>query len=308
MKKQGALTRIVMAMKHNRVGELLVHKGLISKDDLSHALRLQKDTGVALGEIFIQNNFITQRQLKGVLRRQFALRVAATGLLFGTSLFNLASKRAQAEIRDVPGSIVLASASQEFQKVAYYPKLMGTAEKRDRNLKAFTKWTGMFDRFEQDLKTAGNVQLIRDWQRNLNSYQNLPMKQMAEKVNTLVNQTRYIQDKNNWGKSDYWATPVEFLKRGGDCEDFAIAKYTALRSLGVPEERLRIAIVQDLKKNIPHAVLIVYTDEGSYILDNQSQRMVSAESGTRYKPIFSINRQAWWLHKSPSTTVVASAR
>lgn len=293
-------------MKHNRVGELLLHKGLITRDDLAQALTLQKDTGIALGEIFIQNDFISRKQLKGVLRRQFALRCAATGLMFGTSIFNLASKRAQAEIRDVPGSIVLASATQDFQKVAYYPKLMGTAEKRDRNLKAFTKWTGMFDRFERDLKSAGNAQLISDWQRDLNAYQGLSMKQMANSVNNLVNKTRYIQDKNNWGKSDYWATPVEFLKRGGDCEDFAIAKYTALRSLGVPEERLRIAIVQDLQKNIPHAILIVYTDEGSYILDNQNKRMVSAEHGTRYKPIFSINRQAWWLHKSPGATVVAS--
>jgi predicted transglutaminase-like cysteine proteinase len=133
------------------------------------------------------------------------------------------------------------------------------------------------------------------------------MKSMAEGVNRLVNQKKYIIDKRNWGKSDYWATPVEFLQRGGDCEDFAIAKYTALRSLGFPEERLRVAIVQDTVKDIPHAVLVVYTDEGAFILDNQIKSLVDAEVKGRYKPIFSINRQAWWLHKSPSKTIVASA-
>ena len=130
---------------------------------------------------------------------------------------------------------------------------------------------------------------------------------MVQGVNRLVNENRYIVDKRNWGKSDYWATPVEFLKRGGDCEDFAIAKYTALRSLGFPEERLRVAIVQDTVKNIPHAVLVAYTDEGAFILDNQIKSLVDAERKGRYKPIFSINRQAWWLLKTPNRTIVASA-
>lgn len=34
---------------------------------------------------------------------------------------------------------------------------------------------------------------------------------MAEKVNDYMNRTKYIQDNTNWGKSDYWATPVEFF-------------------------------------------------------------------------------------------------
>lgn len=133
------------------------------------------------------------------------------------------------------------------------------------------------------------------------------MKDMVRGVNKLVNQTRYIVDQRNWGQSDYWATPVEFLKRGGDCEDFAIAKYAALKSLGFPEERLRIAIVQDTVKNIPHAVLVAYTNEGAYILDNQIKTLVDAERAGRYRPIYSINRQAWWLHQAPTNTIVASA-
>jgi predicted transglutaminase-like cysteine proteinase len=121
-----------------------------------------------------------------------------------------------------------------------------------------------------------------------------------------MNEKPYILDNKNWGKSDYWGTPIEFMQRGGDCEDFAIAKYTALRALGVPEERLRIAIVQDTYKNIPHAVLAVYTEDGLFILDNQIKTLVSAESTGRYRPIFSINRTAWWLHNEPDTTRVAS--
>jgi predicted transglutaminase-like cysteine proteinase len=185
--------------------------------------------------------------------------------------------------------------------------LFGSEEKKSGNLKPFTKWTEMFDRFDKELKTAKAQGAIDKWQKQLRKFEGLPLKSMADKVNDFVNESRYITDSKNWGKSDYWATPVQFLQRGGDCEDFAIAKYTALRTLGVPENRMRIAIVHDNLKNIPHAILIVYTDKGPYILDNQQDKMVSAERFQRYRPIFSINRQAWWLHTAPSTTVLASA-
>ena len=165
----------------------------------------------------------------------------------------------------------------------------------------------MFNRFERQLKQDSKARVVREWQQNLNDMQGLGLKAMADRVNDLVNEKRYILDSKNWGKSDYWATPVEFLERGGDCEDFAIMKYTALRSLGVPEERLRLAIVQDTKKNIPHAVLVVYTEKGAYILDNQIKKLISAERGSRYRPIYSINRTAWWLHTKPTKTIIASA-
>ena len=82
-----------------------------------------------------------------------------------------------------------------------------------------------------------------------------------------------------------------------------------MRALGVPENRLRIAIVQDLQKNVPHAVLIVYTDQGPMLLDNQIKSAVKVDRVSHYKPIFSINQDAWWLHTMPKNGVtrVASA-
>ena len=52
-------------------------------------------------------------------------------------------------------------------------------------------------------------------------------------VNNFMNKSRYIQDNKNWGKKDYWASPGEFLAKFGDCEDFSIAKYMALKYLGM---------------------------------------------------------------------------
>ena len=134
----------------------------------------------------------------------------------------------------------------------------------------------------------------------------LPLESQVRRVNDLMNSVQYISDKRNWGRSDYWATPVEFITRGGDCEDFAIAKYAALRALGVPDSKMRVLILKDMQKNIPHAVLIVYTNEGPMILDNQIKTVRADNSIHHYKPIYSINRTSWWLHTAPRATQVAS--
>jgi predicted transglutaminase-like cysteine proteinase len=97
---------------------------------------------------------------------------------------------------------------------------------------------------------------------------------------------------------DYWATPIEFLTRGGDCEDYAIAKYASLRALGFSADQLRVAIVQDKIKNVPHAILIIYSDAGNFVLDNQNKQVEPIEAVNRYQPIFSINSTSWWLHRA----------
>ena len=59
---------------------------------------------------------------------------------------------------------------------------------------------------------------------------------------------RFIDDIIHWNKVDYWATPIEFLaSHGGDCEDFAIAKYFTLIQLGIPEEQLTLTYVKALR-------------------------------------------------------------
>lgn len=305
--KTGILTKLKSCLERNRVGELLVMNGTISSEQLRTALKMQKQQNMPLGYILIENHDVSRTQLYKTLCRQHVLRGTAGLLLCMMSFTSFGSKKAHAEyIKDVPAKISI-SASQHFSAAAAFPALLGSEEKKSSNLKPFTKWTEMFERFDRELRTAEAQSEIDTWQKSLRKFQGMPLKTMADKVNEFVNESRYITDDKNWGKSDYWATPVQFLQRGGDCEDFAIAKYTALRTLGVPENRLRIAIVHDNLKNIPHAVLVVYTDQGAYILDNQQDNMVNAERYQRYRPIFSINRQAWWLHTTPKATVLASA-
>lgn len=308
--KTGIFQTLKSYMQTSRLGDLLTQNGFISEQQLDLALHAQRIHYRPLGKILLDYNMISGWQLFGVISRQYALRAVTGVMLCSFSVLGFAGKKAKADyIKDIRPEIRLAT-TVSFNKMAKQPRLFGSVEKKSYNLKPFTKWTTMFERFDTVMDYASSQESINDMKVRLQGYQNLPLVQMADQVNRYMNEVKYITDSRNWGKSDYWATPVEFMQRGGDCEDFAIAKYTALRALGVPEERLRIAIVHDNVKNIPHAVLVVYTDEGAYILDNQIKRLVNAKEKGRYRPIFSINRTAWWLHTAPgpSETRIASAR
>lgn len=305
----GVFSKLRHRLRRNRLGELLVLEGALTPAQLKSALSDAKTAGQQLGKFLVAGNIVSRNTIRRTLFEQFALRCAITAVTVFISLSSMGlSKRANAgQFEDATARISLVQAS--FQEASYHPKIFNSTEKKSSSLKAFTKWTDMFQRFNAALNTASGQSEIAKFKQDIQSLQNLPLDQMATRVNSMMNAKRYVSDNANYGMNDYWATPVEFFQRGGDCEDYAIAKYTALRALGVPESRLRIAIVQDLQKNVPHAILIVYTDQGAMILDNQIKTAIAAEKVRHYKPIFSINQDAWWLHTAPkaNVTVVASA-
>lgn len=308
---KGVLTGLKIRMHKNRLGELLVLDGFISPQELQQALAVSKSTGKQLGRVLADDKIVDYDVIRQTLVEQFMLRFMMAVLTVFISFAGLAggvkSARA-ASVKDVPARVAFQQAAA-FAPIGQYPKLFGSIEKQSSSLTAFTKWTTMFDRFDAALNTKSGQQSIDDFKSQIEFLRGLPMNKMVASVNDIVNSIPYINDSNIYGQSDYWATPIEFLKNGGDCEDYAITKYVALRALGVPEERMRVLILQDQQKNIPHAILVVYTDNGAVLLDNQIKSVTSADRVAHYKPIFSINRNGWWLHTKPkgSVTVVASS-
>lgn len=311
--KKGIFRILKSFLHHNRVGDILVLTGKITPAQLGQVMREERSSKyskAALGQALIDRGLITAKELRFALFKQKFIRTSIATCAVFISLSAGAVKTAKAGgIKDVPGKIRLVKASaktKSYGSYGTYPALFGHSEQKSSELKAFTKWSDMFKRFENVIANGTGSAEISKLQSDLEGLRNASLVDQVKGVNKIMNKVRYITDNNNWGKSDYWATPVEFLKRGGDCEDFAIAKYTALRMLGVPEERLRVAIVQDTYKGIPHAVLIAYTDEGPMLLDNQIKEAIFTDTTRRYKPIYSINRHAWWLHKEAAPTRVAS--
>ncbi len=113
-------------------------------------------------------------------------------------------------------------------------------------------------------------------------------------INALVNAIPYRSDASNWAVSDHWARPVEMLRRGGDCEDFALLKFAALSALGVSEDRMRI-VIGHTRAGTPHVVLSVDTGRDTVFLDNRTDRVLLAAE-TDLIPRYSVNRQARWTH------------
>lgn len=148
---------------------------------------------------------------------------------------------------------------------------------------------------------AQNKTVSDRWQRLREKLKDVPLMEKVKGVNNFFNQWPYKTDLDVWGVEDYWATPREFVQKSGDCEDYAISKYYALRDLDVPAETMRIAAVKDSIRNIGHAVTIVFHGGEAYVLDNLTNLILSHKRLTQYKPQFSVNEQYLWRHIQPKS-------
>ncbi len=113
------------------------------------------------------------------------------------------------------------------------------------------------------------------------------------RVNTFFNDTiRYTNDERNVGVRDYWQSPIESLASGkGDCEDYAVAKYVALRQLGIPAKNMDITVARHATEGL-HAVLAVRDASGTTkVLDNRSTLALPAERLPMLIPIFGFNEE-----------------
>lgn len=231
---------------------------------------------------------------------RFAVRSAAVAF-FVTSLFILCP-------------LVTASAeATSAQTAAVPPKPAHKPTHNHETLpgagsQAFPKWTGVMGRDWAlgvtgisvcDRRLKRRCQL-KEWRSFLGHLRGKEPALWLDQVNRYVNRVRYNADNRVWGEQDYWAAPGEFFARGGDCEDYAIAKYYSLKYLGVPTERMRIVVLYDKRRKVAHAVLEVQVEGRSMLLDNLHARPVSWRDVTQYRPIYAVNEGAYWLHTSGS--------
>lgn len=107
-------------------------------------------------------------------------------------------------------------------------------------------------------------------------------------INRAVNLgIRPMSDWAQYGYAQFWATPLQTLNSGaGDCKDYAIVKYAALRELGFAPGDLRLVIVRDDVRQAEHEVLAVRDGQQWLILDNLTMAMLDAEQIRHYYPLF----------------------
>lgn len=303
IRKRSMQRGLRVKMARTRLGDLLVARGRITERDLDRALEKQRICGKKLGDILLTDHRISRFDLLGALGQQFTTRfvLVAIGVCLTVGGASIGLARAAQSIYSYPPTQVAFNAAPPRAAIDSKPAgLFGKNEVLSTNISAFTKWTGVLARMSDRGHSAAALERAYApyGLGSLEQLKQAPVSERIAHINNVVNKVRYIEDRDSYGKSDYWATPLETARNGfADCEDYAIAKYALLKAAGVPEHQMRVAIVKDMQKNIPHAVLVVYSANGQQdVLDNQSQFVKQATAISWYAPLYSINERAWWRH------------
>jgi predicted transglutaminase-like cysteine proteinase len=113
-----------------------------------------------------------------------------------------------------------------------------------------------------------------------------------------------MSDLAQFGAVDVWSSPlVTFYRGAGDCEDYAIAKYVALRMAGLPSGDLRIVVLSDVLRDEGHAVAAVRLDGHWLILDNRRMSLIEDVAVRNYRPLFAIDQFGVMKYFDPTLVV-----
>lgn len=183
-----------------------------------------------------------------------------------------------------------ASISEDDMASLNADQLFGRAAIASLDTSAFTKWNDA-------LRRNGHIKDTKEvsaWREYLDTLRDKTPAEQIVGVNDYLNRMPYLSDLDNYGAPDYWATVDEFLARGGDCEDYSLAKYMSLIELGFDAHQMRLVILYDFGHRVDHAILAVTLDGKVDILDNQFSSVREASSISTYKPIYAISQERWW--------------
>jgi predicted transglutaminase-like cysteine proteinase len=153
--------------------------------------------------------------------------------------------------------------------------LPGIAEALDSDESQFTGWLHAISEIEDEPVT----------------YRSRPIANLGEqlaRVNREINRVQYTQEFDT-----YWETPSEFLRNGGQCREYAVAKYARLYALGVADADMALTVVRIKATGEYHAVLIVQHGGAGYVLDNLKRTVQTAARLKDFEIVYFINRIGW---------------
>jgi predicted transglutaminase-like cysteine proteinase len=205
-------------------------------------------------------------------------------------------------------------ASAEWETASPQPPeqaqgIFGTAALRSSELDMTSQWNRVLDRLPKlsaaiSACAADPAQCSAPWMgawvqaRRLST--SLDRREQLRAVNRFFNRWPYKSDRAIYRASEYWAAPDEFMAYSGDCEDYAIAKFFALRELGFTNQELRIAVVYDNLRRTGHAVLAVYVEDDILILNNQTDTIASHARYNNFVPWYLVNETTLWTAAGPA--------
>lgn len=127
-------------------------------------------------------------------------------------------------------------------------------------------------------------------------------------INRAVNLAiRPVSDVARFNVPDVWTTPLmTFAAGAGDCEDYAIAKYVALREAGMDAADLRMMIVHDRALNQDHAVTAARVDGQWLILDNRRMLLLTDTDVVNMTPLVALDSEEAAPVRSVATALEAN--
>jgi len=159
-----------------------------------------------------------------------------------------------------------------------------------------TPWTETLYSYLGSTYDSNVENRARYLQQMILSDETVSEQKMIIDVNNFFNQVEWVSDSLHWGQKDYWQTPLETLiEFKGDCEDIAIAKYTALRVMGVPDRKL--SLVYSYTNGKPHMILAYYEsfDSNPYILDSFNKKLLRGNERKDIVSVYEFNSTTVWL-------------
>ena len=170
-----------------------------------------------------------------------------------------------------------------------------------RPLDAFPQWTEMLERHRKNSLFKRGSTLVAlggmTWDKFASKMKGRTDIEKIKAVNALWNARPWKSDVRNWGRSDFWATPLEFCMKGGDCEDAAIAKMLSLKELGV---NLPMRVLVGEGKDGSHALVAIELEGRNVFLDNWTDRILE-EDAVSLVPKISMNEEKVWAHLAGGT-------
>ncbi len=124
-------------------------------------------------------------------------------------------------------------------------------------------------------------------------------------INSQVNdQVRAVRDDVLYQRAEWWSYPTD---NAGDCEDYVLMKRKLLIAKGWPASSLLITVAKQWNGE-GHAVLVVVTSQGEFVLDNMQSEVVS----WRDAPYQWVSRQSRadpnkWVNLDPARMIGQSS-
>jgi predicted transglutaminase-like cysteine proteinase len=234
---------------------------------------------------------------KLLVRGRLALKFTLASILGGALLFGISTYRKDTDEKKIKVQTVEAVFPGKKDVALRHEWTMKVREERN--------WIA---RHDETMKDTAKAAEFRAW---LSQFDHLKDASHAEKlkaINKAVGlKVTYTPEEYMYGRREYYAPPYWTMKGGvGDCDDYAVLQYYALKYLGYTDKKCFVADIATEGVIPDHAVAVVDTSgaeerafraENIVILDNNGA-MYEMKSST-YLPTAFYNRTGAYLVNYP---------